>query len=327
MAYLRDYHYQSVLAPYIQDYISIKRKLGYIYNSKSYQLYRLDHYWIENGYNDPHLTSQRLEKWISALPNERKNSQQNRIRAAKSLAVYLNTIGIKCDIPSINIGKDYPQIHILDKTELKELFAVIDSYVPIKSNPMNLRLADEYPIIFRFYYCCGMRNNEVCSLKSNDIDLINGIIKVHNGKNNKERLVYLAEDLRILVNNYFTKLKANLGYEPYWFFPGRNPDKQIPKTSIDKKFSQFWYMTASSKHCDKKPTPHSLRHGFVVDRINKWIIDGVDINVMLTYLSKYLGHNGPDDSFYYYHLVMGAFNIIKQKDTISDYVFPEIRRR
>ena len=86
-------------------------------------------------------------------------------------------------------------------------------------------------------------------------------------------------------------------------------------------------MTASSKHCDKKPTPHSLRHGFVVDRINKWIIDGVDINVMLTYLSKYLGHNGPDDSFYYYHLVMGAFNIIKQKDTISDYVFPEVRRR
>lgn len=65
----------------------------------------------------------------------------------------------------------------------------------------------------------------------------------------------------------------------------------------------------------------------VVDRINKWILEGVDINVMFVYLSKFLGHENPDESFYYYHMVADAFKIIRQRDTISQKVIPEVRRR
>ena len=64
-----------------------------------------------------------------------------------------------------------------------------------------------------------------------------------------------------------------------------------------------------------------------MDRINSWILEGIDINVMFTYLSKYLGHKDPDESYYYYHLVSDAFRIIRQKDKTSDEVIPEVRRR
>ena len=327
MVAYRNYPYQSALAPYIKDYISEKRSLGFIYNTKGYQLYRLDQYWVKNDFNDARLTSERLEEWTCALPGESKSSQGSRIGAARGLSVYLNTLGMKCDIPILNIGRDRRQVHLLDKTELHELFAVVDSYVPQSAARSDSRMADEYPIMFRLYYCCGMRNNEACSLRASDIDLEKGIITVYDGKNNKDRLVYLPEDLRILASRYFQSLKKALGYEPYWFFPGRNPDKHVPKTSIDKKFRAFWHKTPSSNTCDKDPTPHSLRHGFVVDRINKWILEGVDINVMFIYLSKYLGHKNPDESFYYYHLASDAFRIVRQKDTMSDDVIPEVRRR
>jgi integrase len=56
-------------------------------------------------------------------------------------------------------------------------------------------------------------------------------------------------------------------------------------------------------------------------------MDGVDINVMFIYLSKYLGHKDPDETFYYYHLVREAYDIVKQKDTVTDDVIPEVRRR
>ena len=164
-------------------------------------------------------------------------------------------------------------------------------------------------------------------MKTADIDLQKGIITIYDGKNNKDRLVYLPDDLCILADGYFQSLKRTLGYEPYWFFPGRDPYKHVPKTSIDRKFREFWHMTPSSKHCDKDPTPHSLRHGFVVDRINRWILEGTDINVMFIYLSRYLGHKSPDESFYYYHLASDAFRIIRQKDTMSGDVIPEVRRR
>ena len=45
MTEYRNYSYISTLAPYIQDFISEKRSLGYIYNTQAYQLKRLDDYW------------------------------------------------------------------------------------------------------------------------------------------------------------------------------------------------------------------------------------------------------------------------------------------
>ena len=327
MMTFRNYPFQSVLAPYIRDFITEKRSLGFIYNEIGYQLYRFDQYWEKNGFTDISLTSERLDGWKCALPGEGKSSQANRVGAVRSLALYLASIGIACDIPFVNIRRNHPITHLLDRTELLELFSVVDAYVPCSINPEDFRIADEYPVMFRLYYNCGMRNNEVCSLRTSDINLENGIITIYDGKNNKDRLVYLPDDLCALARVYFQSLKKRLGFEPHWFFPGRNPDKHILKTSIDRKFSYFWHLTPSSQHCDKDPTPHSLRHGFVVDRINRWILEGIDVNIMFIYLSKYLGHKDPSESFYYYHLASDAFRIIRQKDTMSKDVIPEVRRR
>ncbi len=43
------------------------------------------------------------------------------------------------------------------------------------------------------------------------------------------------------------------------------------------------------------------------------------------YLSSYLGHKGPLESYYYYHLVQDAFNTIRHKDTITSRVIPEVK--
>ena len=97
----------------------------------------------------------------------------------------------------------------------------------------------------------------------------------------------------------FAKIKKTIGFIPRWLFPGLNVDNHISKSSIDRKFQAFWNMTECSRKCDKKPTPHCLRHTFVVDRINLWVMNDIDINTMMPYLSKYLGHKSPDETFYY----------------------------
>ena len=187
-------------------------------------------------------------------------------------------------------------------------------------------LADEYPIIFRMLYCCGLRINEACSLKVADVDFEEGILTILDGKNNKDRLVYLPEDLCILIKKYFVHLQKSIDYEPLWLFPGKTQDKHISKNTVERRFKMLWYKTKAASQCDKDPTPHCLRHGFVVNRMNRWVLEGVDINYMRSYLSKYLGHKDPDESFYYYHLVSDAFRILKQKDTVSNDVIPEVRR-
>jgi integrase len=57
--------------------------------------------------------------------------------------------------------------------------------------------------------------------------------------------------------------------------------------------------------------------------MNDWMLKGLDVQALLPYLSKHLGHKSPSETFYYYHLVNNAFNVVKAKDTVSNRVIPE----
>ena len=45
---------------------------------------------------------------------------------------------------------------------------------------------------------------------------------------------------------------------------------------------------------------------------------------MLPFLSKYLGHTSPSETFYYYHQVAEAFRIIRDRDITGKRVIPEV---
>ena len=48
-----------------------------------------------------------------------------------------------------------------------------------------------------------------------------------------------------------------------------------------------------------KPTLHSLRHSFVVARLQSWHEQGVDVQNRLVHLATYLGHVGIRESYWY----------------------------
>lgn len=68
-----------------------------------------------------------------------------------------------------------------------------------------------------------------------------------------------------------------------------------------------------------------LRFTFVVNRMNLWAEEGVDLQVMMPYLSRYLGHKSINETFYYYYLVSDAYRTIVKKDSIASDVIPEVR--
>ena len=72
------------------------------------------------------------------------------------------------------------------------------------------------------------------------------------------------------------------------------------------------------------PTIHSLRHTFVVNRINNWIQEGRNLSNMMPYLSRYLGHSTEQETHYYYHLASAATKIIRDRDLQSEKVIPEV---
>jgi len=51
------------------------------------------------------------------------------------------------------------------------------------------------PVLFRFLYGTGVRIFEALNLKLNDVNLSEGIIIIHQAKNNKDRLIPMADGL------------------------------------------------------------------------------------------------------------------------------------
>ena len=320
----KDYPYTNIFAGLIKDYIASHREAGFMYDTPAYWLFRFDQYCCNNVVKEAVVSKQLFEAWAAKFDAETKTSQSNRLQVLKGFCVYLNTMGIPAYIPSILPRPEKVVPYLMKDEDIREFFEQVDLYAT-DHVPIFQRMAYEYKVLFRLIYCCGLRNNEACSLKTENIDTANGILTLYHSKGRKDRIVYLSEDLRRLCLGYRQWLNTQLDVPSEWFFPGKDPEQHIPKTSLDRKFNEFWNRTRSSKTCDKKPTVHCLRHAFVIKRINSWMEADIPLNVMMPYLSSYLGHMGPMETYYYFHQVEDAFQTVRRKDCVSSRVIPEVQ--
>lgn len=321
----KNYEYKSFFSRSITDYISSRRKAGFLFDNPAYWLYRFDQFCCSNKIQERAISKQLFDAWASKNELETKTTQRNRLEALRNFSIYLNTVGIPSYIPA-NLPRPEKNVpYLMADSDIREFFEQVDLYDTRTTKDSFKRMAQEYRVLFRLIYCCGLRNNEACSLKTANINLAEGSISIYQSKGSKDRIVYLSGDLCLLCSDYLHWLHGQLGLTPEWVFPGKNPKSHIPKTSVDRKFNDFWNATESSASCDKKPTVHCLRHAYVIKRMNLWMDGDVPLHVMMPYLSSFLGHKGPMETYYYYHQVEDTFRTIKCKDAVSSRVIPEVR--
>ena len=325
---VKENDFSSALAPYMKMLIEEKRSLGYKYDEEERTYRRFDRYWIQHCKNseDIDITQESLYEWLTKKPTESKSYHGHRVSVIKQLTMYMNSLGLNVYVPLDKIPKEKVIVHVLDRIEVKELFNAIDAYSPSSLIPINRFFKLEYPIIFRLILVCGLRCGEAVSIRNEDIDFSSKTIKLLNSKGQKDRLIYLTDDMTNVLRRYCKDIAETLGFLPYWTFPGRNSATHISRNSLEFRFRMFWNQTNCSRRCEKAPTIHCLRHTFTVMRINEWMAQGVDVKVMLPYLSKYLGHASPSETFYYYHVIDEAFTAVRKIDHLADYVIPEARR-
>jgi len=184
----------------------------------------------------------------------------------------------------------------------------------------------------------GVRSSDIVNLKIDNFDWKNKkltFVQVKTGKavslpiptdagnSVYKYIVYLPQDGAETLAVYSRCIEKQFPAS-IWLFPGQNPDEPISASAIRHRFINCWNQLPFAAKTGKHPTPHCLRHAFVVERMNDWMQNGVNIQEMLPYLSSYLGHKSPAETFYYYHLVNKAFAVVRQNDTVSNRVIPEV---
>jgi integrase/recombinase XerD len=104
-------------------------------------------------------------------------------------------------------------------------------------------------------YAAGLRISEAVRLTLPDIDSARMVIRVDQGKGQKDRDVMLSPWLLEILRDWW-----RVGKPPQWLFPGDIPGQHIGRSAVELACQQ------ARRRCPipKPTTPHSLRHAFAV---------------------------------------------------------------
>jgi integrase/recombinase XerD len=104
-------------------------------------------------------------------------------------------------------------------------------------------------------YAAGLRVSEAIALKPTDIDSQRMMIRVEQGKGQKDRYVMLSEQLLKILREWYRFARPTA-----WMFPGVIPGSHITRAGV----ADACELGLQRSGLTKPVSPHSLRHAFAV---------------------------------------------------------------
>ena len=310
--------FNSKLASHMRELLLERNASGFSTRDLLLSLKDFDAFIIEKSFDDGSFSQALADAWSIQRPTENKASRNSRIGRMKLLAEYMDSMGLPMNVSFEFGSSERPKTYVPTREEASVLFSVIDSWNPIFGIPGYVSCA--YPVLYRLYYCLGLRLNEAVTLQRKDVSFSCGTLYIRHSKGDKDRIVFVQNDLLDLMRRYDDIVSVHLPGRQ-WFFPSKTPGQHPWKHNICRRFRLFWQM-AFPDWIGKRPTVHSLRHAFVVHTVNDWVEDGKDASILFPYLSRFLGHGSIQDTMYYYHLwdtETGAFaRFIEPPSAVED---------
>ena len=104
-------------------------------------------------------------------------------------------------------------------------------------------------------YAAGLRISEAVHLRARDVDSQRMVIRVEQGKGQRDRYVMLSPRLLTILRDWW-----RLSRSPTWLFPGPRPDQPISRGAV----AEACHRARRRAGLTKPLTPHVLRHCFAV---------------------------------------------------------------
>ena len=135
-------------------------------------------------------------------------------------------------------------------------------------------------------YSCGLRISEALSLQKDSIDGERKMLRVEQGKGNRDRYIPLPERTLTLLREYWESSRPP---GTAYLFPGRR-DYPLTPTTVQRAIK----LAAAQANISKAVTTHSLRHSYATHLLEA----GVDIRT----IQQFLGHKSVDTTMIYTHV-------------------------
>lgn len=211
---------------------------------------------------------------------QKENSPTSIIRKLSSLRVFGKYL-VREGIYKKNIFEEVP----LPKKakHLPQILTVDEAFMLIDGNDSDDFISIRNRAIFDLLYSEGLRVSELISLKKEQVDFKQNIIRVL-GKGNKERIIPLGEKAKNNLIKYLEE-KKKIGFDSSTFLFVNNRGQVLTTRTV-----QRWI----KKKSIKKITPHSLRHSFATHLLE----GGADLRS----IQELLGHESISTTQKYLHI-------------------------
>lgn len=202
----------------------------------------------------------------------------------RSYQVYL-TNEKKLAVGSILIA--IAALRFLYKVTLKKGW-IFDEIIPAPKKPQKLPVVlspeevlqflncvaiTKHRVILTTCYAAGLRISEAVCLTPPAIDSKRMVLRVEQGKGQKDRYVMLSPKLLVTLRDWWRVARPL-----HWLFPGDRPGQHITKDAVELACQKAHRLC----RIPKPITPHSLRHAFAVHLLEQ----GTDVRT----IQLLLGH-------------------------------------
>jgi len=309
------------LAELIDRFISYKKANGYQYQTGDYYLKRYALFVTETAPETLIPDKASVEGFLERL-QDTPGSLYNAASFLREFSRYLIACGIGAYlIPSGRLHLPTPvQPYFFTEDEISAFFKECDR---VMEDPHLKGRHLVIPAMFRLLYCCGLRCKEARTLAHENVHLGQSYLDIIQSKGPKSRRIHISQELAGYLADYDRRISC-LFPSRVTFFPNRD-DHPYSAGWLERSFLRFWYAAfPEKKDSGVSIRAYDFRHHFVYANMNQWLQDGKDVNAMLPYLMRYMGHSDVRNTLYYFHLVPDIYGGILDRSGHSEGLIPEV---
>lgn len=284
---------------HVEAYIGVREALGCQMQAHRILLREFAQFVEAHGDGEA-IRAQLALDWACAASSQRGGSgAANRLSVARGFLAYLRATFPETEVPDHKLlaAARWRKPYLLTPEQVVTLMAAA-----LEIGPQGALRPYTLSTVIGLLASTGLRAGEVMRLTRVDVQLNEQPphLWVRETKFHKSRLVPLHPSTAKQLEAY-VKQRASLHYAGLsdTFFISEK-GQPLNHCSLSRWFTQlcrqldFWPADDS-----RRPSLHSLRHGFAIERLRQWYQEGKDAQALLPNLSVYLGHLGPQETFWY----------------------------
>lgn len=311
----------DTLRVWAEDFILYKRGIGYVYEVQEH--YLMNYVCYAEGISPEirFLDKETVTGYLNTF-SDLPGSLYNATAVLREFGKHLTRHG--CMGVYVIPAKSSPPLdpnppYFFTTEEIRQFFEACDTIEEHVSFPGRELVL---PALFRLMYCCGLRCKEARTLLYENINLDECFLDILQSKGPKSRRIYISNELALCLKKYDESIKCLFPTRKY-FFPHKD-NACYGKGAIPTNFRRFWMKAFPDFTPLSKPRAYDFRHHFVWANLNRWAQEGLDVNVMLPYLARYMGHENIKSTLYYFRFVPDFFPVFADMSKPLEYILPEV---